>query len=121
MNKQIIFLVFLLFIYPCGLCADDISGKWYVTADGWTYIMDLTQRGAQFFGSCMPQSRNRELDSNVFGEINEVRVTFMTNNKKLSVIRQFKGTLITSLNGWAMTGTYSENNQRNKPWHAVRY
>ncbi len=116
--------VFLLLMFtgmPSFLHAFDVSGKWYVTAAGAHYVMELTQRNEEFSGKCLPMEKNRDQDATVFGRVNGHRVTFNTSNYSLSIIRDFTGTLIISNNGWAMTGAYTENGRRNIPWHAVKY
>jgi hypothetical protein len=121
MKKGILLFILLLLTISPAANAQDISGRWYVTANGWNYVMDLTQQGKQIFGTCIPQTRNRELDAVVYGEINEGRINLDTNNQNLSVIRHFKGALFTSQNGWAIAGVYTENNRHGNRWHAIKY
>lgn len=121
MKKSITLLILLLLTLTSVANAQNISGRWYVTANGWTYVMDLTQQGKQIFGTCIPQIRNRQLDAIVYGEIDEDRINLDTSNEDLSVICHFKGTLITSKNGWAIAGVYTENNRHGNRWHAIKY
>ncbi len=125
-NKMVIIFISVLWLVLSAIprssaLAGDVSGSWYMVANGKTYILRLTQRGEKIYGMLIPTNNNHRLDSFLEGTIRENRLVFICRNRESSIILKFRGVLTSGKNNETMFGTYRSNTRRSLKWYAIKY
>jgi len=122
MKIKLLICVLSISLWPGqAFCAENYTGRWYISISGQQYIMDLTQRENEIQGVLYPQHKDNRTISIVSGTADGKIIDLLSSNKDLSTILHFYGGIIGQGQEQALVGHYTLNNRHLNRWHALRY
>ena len=110
--KIMIFLSILFSVAPAA--AQDISGPWFLNANGWTFELEIEQRGREIIGRMIP-TNSSDPTSKIFGRIEGRKIIFIRTISK----QEFEGYLFDRDPG-IMAGRFNHRGSWEFGWFARR-
>lgn len=110
--KVLVFLSIFLVVMPAA--AQNISGPWYMNANGWTFELFIEQRGNQIMGRMVPTNSSGPT-SKITGTISGRRIIFTRHPSN----QHYEGFLFERDEG-TMAGKFSHQGRWDYGWYARR-
>lgn len=101
--------------------AEDLTGRWYITAGNTKYIMELTQRGIEVHGNMIPVNDNINMPIIVYGTINGTKIKLAASNRDITITLQMDGVISGEGSSCTIHGSLKKNNRHNFKFIGIRH